>query len=80
VAVLGLAVGAYLGRLVGERMLSFLNVDEDGRLAEPSFILQTDWRLVLAGAGVVLVVFAFALAFAGRLISRTSDGQALRTE
>ena len=80
VAVLGLAVGAYLGRLVGERMLSFLNVDEDGRLAEPSFILQTDWLLVVAGAGVVLVVFAFALAFAGRLISRTSDGQALRTE
>lgn len=80
VAVLGLSVGAYLGRLVGERMLSFLNVDEDGRVAEPSFILQTDWLLVLVGAGVVLLVFAFALGFAGRLISRTSDGQALRTE
>jgi hypothetical protein len=28
----------------------------------------------------VLLVFAIALGFAGRLISRTSDGQALRTE
>lgn len=80
VAILGLGVGAYLGRLVGERMLSFLNVDEDGRTAEPSFILQTDWLMVVAGAAVVLLVFAFALVFAGRLISRTSDGQALRTE
>src|SRR5690606_12122050 len=61
VAILGLGVGAYLGRLVGERMLSFLNVDEDGRTAEPSFILQTDWLMVLAGAAVVLLVFAFAL-------------------
>jgi len=80
VAVLGLAVGAYLGRLVGERMLSFLNVDENGRVAEPSFILQTDWLMVMAGAAIVLLVFAFALGIAGRLISRTSDGQALRTE
>ncbi|HMO55198.1 MAG TPA: FtsX-like permease family protein, partial [Tepidiformaceae bacterium] len=80
VAVLGLVVGAYLGRMVGERMLSFLNVDQDGRVAEPSFILQTNWLLVAAGAAVVLLVFFVALGFAGRLISRTSDGQALRTE
>ncbi|MCC7089760.1 MAG: ABC transporter permease [Dehalococcoidia bacterium] len=80
VAVLGLIGGAYLGRMVGSRMLSFLNVDEDGRPAEPSFILQTDWLMVLAGAAIVLAVFAFALGIAGRLISRTSDAQALRTE
>ena len=80
VAVLGLIGGAYLGRMVGSRMLSFLNVDEDGRPAEPAFILQTDWLMVLAGAAIVLAVFAFALGIAGRLISRTSDAQALRTE
>lgn len=80
VAVLGLIGGAYLGRMVGSRMLSFLNVDEDGRPAEPSFVLQTDWLMVLAGAAIVLAVFAFALGIAGRLISRTSDAQALRTE
>lgn len=80
VAVLGLIGGAYLGRMVGSRMLSFLNVDEDGRPAEPTFILQTDWLMVLAGAAIVLAVFAFALGIAGRLISRTSDAQALRTD
>jgi len=79
-AVLGLIGGAYLGRMVGSRMLSFLNVDEDGRPAEPTFILQTDWLMVLAGAAIVLAVFAFALGIAGRLISRTSDAQALRTD
>jgi ABC-type lipoprotein release transport system permease subunit len=80
VAILGLVGGAYLGRMVGTRMLSFLNIDEDGRPAEPSFILRTDWLLVLAGAAIVLAVFVFALGIAGRLISRTSDAQALRTE
>ncbi len=80
VAVLGLVAGAYLGRMVGNRMLSFLNVDENGGRAEPSFVLQTEWLLVAAGGVIVLAVFLAALAFAGRLISRTSDAQALRTE
>jgi len=80
VAVLGLIAGAYLGRLVGERMLSFLNVDDRGNRAEPEFLLQTEWLLVGAGGAVVLGVFLAALLFAGRLISRTSDAAALRTE
>jgi len=80
VALLGLIAGAYLGRMVGNRMLSFLNVDDQGERAEPSFLLQTEWLLVGAGGAIVLVVFALALVFAGRLISRTSDAQALRTE
>ena len=80
VALLGLIAGAYLGRMVGKRMLSFLNVDDQGERAEPSFLLQTEWLLVGAGGAIVLVVFALALVFAGRLISRTSDAQALRTE
>jgi len=80
VAVLGLIAGAYLGRLVGERMLSFLNVDDRGGRAEPSFLLQTEWALVAAGGVIVLGVFVIALVFAGRLIGRTSDAAALRTE
>ncbi|MGB4863075.1 MAG: FtsX-like permease family protein, partial [Tepidiformaceae bacterium] len=80
VAVLGLVAGGYLGRLVGQRMLSFLNVDERGNRAEPGFLLQTEWLLVAAGGAIVLGVFVAALFFAGRLISRTSDAAALRTE
>jgi ABC-type lipoprotein release transport system permease subunit len=80
VAVLGLVAGAYLGRLVGGRMLSFLNVDDSGDRAEPTFLLHTEWLLVAAGGLIVLAVFVAALVFAGRLISRTSDAAALRTE
>ncbi len=80
VAILGLAAGGYLGRLVGQRMLSFLNVNENGDRAEPTFLLQTEWLLVIAGGVIVLAVFIAALVFAGRLITRTSDAAALRTE
>jgi len=80
VAILGLIAGGVLGRLVGERMLSFLNVDESGRRAEPAFLLRTEWLLVGAGGLVVLAVFVAAMVFAARLITRTSDAAALRTE
>lgn len=80
VAVLGLAAGCYLGRLVGERMLSFLNVDENGERAEPAFLLHTEWLLVAGGGLIVLGVFVAALVFASRLITRTTDAAALRTE
>lgn len=61
-------------------MLSFLNVDESGRRAEPAFLLRTEWLLVGAGGLVVLAVFVAAMVFAARLITRTSDAAALRTE
>ena len=80
VAVLGLAGGVYLGRLISERMLSFLDIDTAGQPAEPAFILQTDWPMVIAGGLLVLAVFALALGLAGRLIARTSDALALRAE
>jgi hypothetical protein len=80
VAVLGLAVGAYLGTLVGRRMLSFLDVTSAGQPVEPSFILETNWGFVFLGALAVLVVFAAALAVAVRVLGRTSDAQALRAE
>jgi len=80
VAILGLIAGSYLGRMVGSRMLSFLNIDDSGERAEPTFLLQTQWLLVFAGGAIVVAVFVAALIFAGRLISRTSDAAALRTE
>lgn len=80
VAVVGIAAGALIGRAVASRMLSFLDVDEAGRRAEPPFILQTDWLIVLAGSAAVAAVFLLAFAFASRLLSHMSDAQALRTE
>jgi hypothetical protein len=80
VAIVGVVVGTWLGLGVASRMLSFLNFDEAGRLAEPSYILRTDWLLVSASLAAVGVAFLFALTFAVRLISRTSDAQALRME
>jgi hypothetical protein len=80
VAIVGLGAGAFLGLQIGSRMLSFLNVNDAGDRAEPSFIMQTDWLLVAAGAFIVLAVFAGAIAIASRFLSRTSDAQALRLE
>ncbi len=80
VVVIGLVGGGYLGLFVARRMLSFLNVTENGDRVEPSFILQTNWAFVAASGGVVLLVFAVALVFAVRQLSRISDAQALRTE
>ena len=80
VAVVGAVTGGYLGRVVGRRMLSFLDVTETGLPVEPSFVLSTDWAFVGAGAIGVLVVFAAALVLAARVLSRSSDAQALRTE
>ena len=80
VGVMGLVAGTYVGLLVGERMLSFLNVTDEGRRVEPPFILQTDWTAVFIGGGAVLIAFAAALAVAVVSLSRTSDAAALRQE
>lgn len=80
VAVLGLSTGTYLGQVVGRRMLSFLDVTEAGLPVEPSFVLETDWALVTGGLAAVVAVFVVALAIAVRVLARTSDAAALRTE
>jgi putative ABC transport system permease protein len=80
VAAVGLLVGAYLGLMVGRQMLSFLDVTETGERVEPGFILQTDWGFVAGGAAAVLGIFVLALFLAVRVLARTSDAQALRTE
>ncbi len=80
VAIVGVAAGTWLGRGIASRMLSFLDVDDAGRLAEPSYQLRTDWLLVGASLGAVALVFVVSLLFAARLIARSSDAQALRSE
>ena len=80
VVVLGIVAGTYLGLVVGRQMLSFLNVTETGNRVVPPFVLQTDWGVVIAGILVVLLIFAAALVLAVRVLSGSTDAQALRTE
>jgi hypothetical protein len=80
VAAAGLAAGTYLGLVVGRRMLSFLDVTENGTRVEPEFILQTNWLLVAGGAAAVIGTLFAALVLATWLLARTSDARALRLE
>jgi hypothetical protein len=76
----GLALGAVLGRQLGDRMLSFLNVTEDGEQVEPEFILQTDWALLGLSALAIIAVFSITLAVVLAIARRFSAGQVLRTD
>ena len=76
----GLALGAVLGRQLGDRMLSFLNVTEDGEQVEPEFILQTDWALLGLSALAIVAVFSITLAIVLAIARRFSAGQVLRTD
>lgn len=80
ITAVGLGAGIYLGSAVARRMLSFLEVTEDGTHVEPPFVLSTDWLALGASAVVVLAVLAGALVVAVRLMGRTSDATALRLE
>jgi ABC-type lipoprotein release transport system permease subunit len=80
VFVVGVSAGCALGLFVSGRMLSFLDVTETGERVEPAFIIETEWLLVAIGVLVVLAVFAGALWLASRIVGRTADAQALRTE
>jgi hypothetical protein len=76
----GVVLGAVLGRQLGDRMLSFLNVTEDGDRVEPEFILETDWALLGLSALAIVAVFAITLAVVLTLARRFSAGQVLRTD
>ncbi|MFN0095163.1 MAG: FtsX-like permease family protein [Dehalococcoidia bacterium] len=80
VFVVGVAVGCGLGLFVSRRMLSFLEVGETGEAVEPAFILETRWLYVAAAVLTVLVVFSATLWLAARIVGRSADAQALRTE
>jgi len=80
VFVVGVSAGCLLGLFVSSRMLSFLDVTETGERVEPAVITETEWLLVALGVVVVLAVFSSALWLASRIVGRTADAQALRTE
>ena len=78
VAVLGLAAGAYLGLMVGRRMLGFLNVTETGSRVAPPFILQTNWLMVTAALATVVLTFLVGMFLSTQLLERQATGQTLR--
>jgi hypothetical protein len=78
--VFGIGLGAILGRQLGDRMMSFLNVNEDGDRVEPEFILETDWILLGASALVIVAAFAVTLGVVVFIARRLNAGQVLRTD
>jgi len=80
VALTGIVAGSYLGLRISRQMLSFLDATEEGARIEPSFILETNWPVVLGGAAAVLAAFAAGLVLATGYLARSSDAEALRTE
>ena len=63
VLAIGSAIGVVLGQRVATVMLSFLDVTEEGRKVVPPFTLETDWRTLGLGVGVLAAVAATALLF-----------------
>jgi hypothetical protein len=61
VLAIGAVIGVLLGRRVASVMLSFLEVTEEGNTVIPPFILETDWRTLGIGVGVLTVLVAIAL-------------------
>jgi len=80
VAFPGIAVGSYLGLRISRQMLSFLDATESGARIEPSFVLETNWPVVLGGAAAVLAAFAAGLVIATSYLAHSSDAEALRTD
>ena len=78
VGALGLAAGVYLGLVVGRRMLSFLDVTETGTKVAPPFVLQTNWTMVAAALGAVVLTFLAGMLVSTHLLERQVAGQALR--
>ena len=64
VLAFGVAIGVLLGRLIARVMLSFLDIDERGESVVPPFVLQTDWRLLGFGVGLLAVVAVGTLTLA----------------
>jgi ABC-type lipoprotein release transport system permease subunit len=78
VAALGLVAGIVLGRAVGTRMLSFLEVTPAGDTVVPPFILQTNWLAVTVAAGVIVLTFALGMVLSTGWVLRQVNAQALR--
>src|SRR5207244_3550794 len=78
VSLVGIALGAILGRVVGQQMLSFLEVTETGAKVEPGFILQTEWLPLGLAVAIVAAVFTVVLALATRAVADSPSSVRLR--
>jgi hypothetical protein len=78
VAVVGLALGTFLGDRISRLMLRFLEVNEEGDRVLPPFILTTDWTTVGASYLVLVAMLALGVAIAWRLYIRESITRSLR--
>ena len=78
VAVVGLALGTFLGDRIARLMLRFLEVNEEGDRVLPPFILTTDWATVGASYLVLVAMLAVGVAIAWRLYIRESITRSLR--
>ena len=78
VLVVGAAIGLALGRVVATLMLSFLEVTERGERVLPPFIVQTDWRALALGVGLLTLVVVVTLLASWTAAMRRSASTQLR--
>jgi hypothetical protein len=67
-----------LGRQVARIMLSFLEVTELGTPVLPPFTLETDWRALAIGIGVLCGLVLLTLASSWAATARRTDPSELR--
>lgn len=78
VLIVGATVGLVLGRTVASLMLRFLEVTERGERVLPPFIVQTDWRALGLGVGLLCTVVLVTLLVSWGTAMRRSAGAQLR--
>ena len=78
VLVIGTTIGVLLGRQVARIMLSFLEVTELGTPVLPPFTLETDWRALAVGIGVLCGLVLLTLASSWAATARRTDPSELR--
>ena len=78
VLVLGAAIGVAVGRQVAQLMLRFLDVTAQGQRVLPPFIVQTDWRMLALGVGLLTLTVVVTLAAAWVAAMRRATAAELR--
>ena len=78
VLIVGTAIGLVLGRAVASLMLRFLEVTEEGDRVLPPFIVQTDWRALGLGVGLLTAVMVVTLLVSWNTAMRRSAAAQLR--
>ncbi len=78
VAAIGLVVGTLAGLRISATMLSFLNVTESGSRVVPPYTLATEWDIVAAAFGGLLLAFAGGIAALATYFLRLPMSRVLR--